>query len=310
MWCVPGFDEKVKEHPALLGWIHRDEPDMPRKGKPKEPLDVTADRYKKIKAGDTTHPVFLTLTFHFSEQLSNKYKDKTFYREYKDMTDVLGFDYYPIFGYMHTENLHLVGDGMKELRKLSDDKRPMFAWIETNGGSRWISPANQRQVYPYEIRAEVYMAIISGAQAIGYFPHTWVAAEKLGDPKYTERGGIEGDYASFAVPPENQKELKKINSQITRLTPVLCSANKEVMVKVKSDGRVDCMVKEYNNKVYIFAVNMNRKPANAEFSVKGLKKGTPIVADEEDRKITAIEGGFTDQFADYAVHIYSFPVNR
>jgi hypothetical protein len=164
-------------------------------------------------------------------------------------------------------------------------------------------------VYPYEIRAEVYMAIINGAQAIGYFPHTWVAAEKLGDPKYTERGGIKGDYRSFAIPKENQEEIKMINSQITRVTPVLCSPSIEGKVTIKSDGRIECMVKEYKGKVYIFAVNMNRKPAIAEFSVKGLEKGTLIEPDEEDRKITAADGGFTDQFTDYAVHIYSFQTN-
>ena len=193
---------------------------------------------------------------------------------------------------------------MTELNKLMDYKKPIYAAIETCGGSRWITPSKQRHPYPYEIRCEVWMAIIHGAKGIVYFTHSWVEPSEIGNLNSKLKRGQSKYYTQFGVPPENQKELKKINAQITRLTPVIYSPDVNGKVSVESNGEIKIMVKEYENKMYIFAVNMKMKNDEATFKVSGLKTGTKINVDEENRFIEAKDGEFTDKFSEYAVHIY------
>jgi len=299
----------VKEHPALLGWYYRDEPDMPDKtGKgPRIPIKESISVYEKLKSLDKNHPMFLTLTTNYSKSIEgSKYDDVSFYKEYKKATDIIGFDIYPIYGNMKPECLWWVATGVTDLRKIVDDKLPIYAWIETNAGSKWITPSRMRHPYPYEIRAEVWMAIIRGAKAIGYFTHSWVEPSEIGNPNSKLKRGQSKYYTQFGVPPENQKELGKINTQITKLTPIICSA--DVIGKVKEEesggGDVEILVKEYEGKLYIFAVNMKRGETNVKFKVEGLKKGTKIEVDEEKRDIVAEEGMFEDNFKEHAVHIY------
>ena len=47
---------------------------------------------QKIKAADPRHPVLMTLTAHFNTKVHSKYTDNSFYRSYKDMTDIIGFE--------------------------------------------------------------------------------------------------------------------------------------------------------------------------------------------------------------------------
>lgn len=308
----------VKNHPALLGWVYADEPDMQGKDKkaPRIPMQESVSVYRKCKSMDPTHLMFLTLTTGYNKVTTDRNsevtrgKDLDFYRDYAKATDVIGYDTYPIFGNMQPDCLWWVPSAAKELDKLMEGKKPLFSWIETNGGSKWITASKQRHPFPFEIRCEVWMSIVNGCNAIGYFTHTWVAMDKIGNPLYTKRGGYEGDYKQFGVPKDNCEELKKINKQITKLTPILCLANIKGKVKEEelSGGEVDIMVKQDNNSTYVFAVNMKRQKEKVKFTIEGLKKGTKIEVDEENRKIDAEDGFFTDDFTEHAVHIYKVQV--
>jgi hypothetical protein len=153
-------------------------------------------------------------------------------------------------------------------------------------------------------RNEVWQAIINGAAGITYFTHAW-------RPEFRE----------FAPTPDMQKELKRLNEQITRLAPaILADPAKEKIEMVLGDN-LACSFKATNSggSLYIFAENNDLGPgaekakqfdpisprtAKAVFTVGRLIAGTKIEVVDENRTITAEKGRFQDEFSPLAEHIY------
>jgi hypothetical protein len=151
------------------------------------------------------------------------------------------------------------------------------------------------------------MALIRGATAIGYFTHAWKPVSK-----------------SFAPTEEMQAELKRLNTQITRLSGALLAdpAGVKIDMKLAGDGKdLNCHFKatKHDGEVYIFAENIDLgegaekarqfdpispRAGKATFAVEGLKAGTTIEVVDEKRTITAEAGKFTDDFPILAEHIY------
>ena len=251
--------------------------------------------YQEIKGKDPAHPVFLNFTANFMKEFK-KYDEETkkkLYPEYVKGCDVVGFDIYPIFGWNKPQWLTYVAKGVSQLTELAG-KRPVFAWIETNKGSRWITPKRQLDVKPVHTRAEVWMAIIRGATAIGYFTHRWVP-----------------NYKQFAPTPEMRKELKRLNSQITRLAPAILAESANDLIEIKSENNAECHFKatRYNGKIWIFVQNLDLKnPTTIKISIKGQKiKNTADVVDE-GRSIQIKGNEFSDKFEPLQEHIYSIQI--
>lgn len=316
-YAVSDFKEDRIGHSHLLAWIHGDEPDMPRAADPnnrqaprlprRSPEEIVAT-YEKIKAADKTRPVFVTFTGSFTKE-DTKYDDATrakLYPEYVKGADVLGFDIYPIYGSGFAAHLNYVGAGVAQLRALGGP-RPIYAWIETSKGSRWMTYEMQPDVLPIHTRNEVWQAIINGATAIGYFTHRWA-------PKFEE----------FGAAPEMQEELKRINGQLTRLSAAILAAPADAKIEMKLAGEgadLLCSFKatQHDGAVYLFALNNDLGPGadkakqfdpikpragKATFTVPGLKAGTKIEVVDENRTLTAEDGKFSDEFAPLAEHIY------
>ncbi len=314
----------------LLGWIHRDEPDMPqksqqiatpdqiegaeenkggaaRKFEPKEPPAVTIERYEKIKQADKSRPVFLTFTGHFTPRITSHYgleQKAELYPQYIKVADVVGFDIYPIYGHGRPGWLNRPADGVAELRELAGPGKPVYAWIETHKGSRWMTYEKQPDVLPVHTRYQVWGCLIQGATGIGYFTHAW-------RPVFKE----------FAPTAPMQAELARLNGQITQLAPAILAAPAKVEVSMTMSDELDCHFKatEHDKSLYIFAQNrdlgpnaenlgqfqpINPRGGKATFKVAGLKAGTKVEVVDEERAITAVDGGFNDDFAALAEHIY------
>lgn len=310
-YAVPDYKEEKKDSQFVLGWIFDDEPDMPRgKGsdaRPRqEPGDVVA-KAGRIKAADPDRPLFMTLTGHFTREQSTypeEYRRKI-YPDFIRGSDVIGFDIYPIYGSGYAAHLDWVGKGVAQLRELGGE-RPVYAWIETSKGSRWMSYEKQPDVLPIHTRNEVWQAIIQGATAIGYFTHAWF-------PAFTE----------FAPTQEMQDELHRLNLQLTRLAPAILAAPTKRKITMQLGDGLNCHYKatEAGGSVYIFAQNIDLGPGAASakqfdpihprkgtavFTVENLKKGTKIEVVDEGRTLIAGDETFTDEFAPLAEHIYRF----
>jgi len=259
---------------------------------PRQTPEQTLAVYKMIQQADASRPVFMTLTanfLYFFEKWSEEQRERL-YAGYAQAADVLGFDVYPIYGWGRPDWLHLVHDGTARLRELAGD-RPVYAWIETSKGSRWVSESRQMAVTAEHIRAEVWMALCRGATAIGYFTHIWTPA-----------------YSQFGVPPENVAAMRQINEQITRLAPALLSeySDRTVPIEIEGDVKADVMAKELDGVLHLFAVNYDPSAHGGEaiISVSDLAAGRTVTVVEEERTLTSADGEFQDRFDPLAVHIY------
>jgi hypothetical protein len=228
---------------------------------------------------------------------------RAIYPQFIQETDVIGFDIYPIYGSGYAAHLDWVGKGVSELRDLARG-RPVYAWIETGKGSKWMSYEKQPDVLPIHTRNEVWQAIINDAMAIGYFTHAWF-------PGFKE----------FAPTADMQAELKRLNTQLTRLAPAILAAPSKRKIEMKLGEGLNGQFKatETKDHIYIFSLNMDLGPeaeeakqfdpihprnGKAVFLVAGLKAGMKIDVVDENRIIIAEKEKFTDEFAPLAEHIY------
>jgi hypothetical protein len=294
-YAMVGFDEKFIAHPALLAWTHNDEPDLgfDKGGKPRKSAEEVVADYQRIRGKDTSRPVFLNLTSGFIEMGGKKLSDerRRYYQTVAGGADILSFDYYPIYGWNRPDRLMWVAEGITQLRTFGGEKRPVMECIETSKGSQWVDYGKQIDVKPMHTRAEVWMAIIRGATGIMYFTHAWRPAFNEFEPTEEMRG-----------------ELKRLNAQITRLTPVIVADEFGGKVQIAFEDGIhgEIMARQHEGSVYLFANNLDLKwrAGRATIAMEGLKKGTKIEVVDEGREIVAEEGRFPDQFEPLVVHVY------
>lgn len=298
LYGIVPYEAGMQGSPALLAYIHGDEPDLTHKADGKKVVRrmpaETMKEYQEIKAADPTRPVFMTLTAHFMPVFrgADEAYLEALYPEYVKATDVAGFDIYPIYGWNKPEWLGRVYDGTKQLVELAGG-RPVYAWIETSRGGQFTGPLErQHEVTPAHIKAEVWESICAGATGIGYFTHIW----KPG-------------YKQFGAPLENRRALREINDQITRLTPDILGAAPKRAVSLATEGgvQVAMLARENAGTLSIFAVRYDTAAtatAAATIKVEGMPAGEEVFVVDEGRKLKGEAGAFKDQFEPLAVHIY------
>ena len=265
-YSILPFDARVASAPGLLAWRSDDEPDLHH-----------VPAAKVVAATRRGHPrlTFSTITSAFFGPTRKNVPSAAYARA----ADVVGTDVYPISGYCRPDLIRWQADSTRALARLAGPRRPVYSWVEAvSSASQWCGG---RGVQPVELRAEVWMTLVSGATAIGYFTHSW-------KPTYTQ----------FRVSPALQRELQRTNRQVTTLTPAIVGAP----LRMTADG-VQAIGRTYHGARYVFAVNVSRTPVTATI---GAGAGSWQVY-EESRSVAAPTGTFTDGFGPLAVHIYVLP---
>jgi len=286
---------KYKDSKVIVAWMHGDEPDnaqprpdrQPGWGPPIEPAKIVAD-YERIKAADPTRPVLLNLgqgvawdNWHGRGVRSRHPED---YPQYLKGCDIASFDIYPV---THESaevagKLELVGRGVRRLREWTGGDKAVWACIETTHiHNEKLMPT------PDQLRSEVWMALVHGANGIIYFCHEF-------KPKQIEAGLLEY--------PQIAEAVKSVNAEVARLAPVLNSPT--VADAVTVDAPIATLCKRQGDATYVFAVSTSGAPTRAAFSVKGLAPKRTAEALGEDRKIDSTDSHFSDDFAPHAVHLY------
>lgn len=289
----------ITEHPAFLGWLFGDEPDNagPGGGPKHTPEDIFS-QFVKLRTFDNRHPIFLNLGCGVAhERFVGRGATDEMYPRYAQACDILCYDVYPCNSISPNgpDRLHLQGKGVKRLRQWAGPDRGVWTWIEVN---HFSTDGSGREPTHDEIKTQHWMAIVHGASGHGYFCHSW--SKKF----HKERLGSNKSFSVSAIAPDTLEAIGRINAEIRPLASVLNSPTVDYGTAMMKKGRrVDYRVKEKHGVVYLFAVNMYREPATAEFKIAGIGDATADVLHEE-RSVTVKSGVFTEDFAPYAVHRY------
>jgi hypothetical protein len=289
---------------TIVGWMHDDEPDIAQLqpngswGPCVEPSVVIAD-YQTWKTTDPTRPIYVNFGPGVTDigwiGRSTCTGQWWMYQEYQKGADMLGFDYYPVND-SRPNDLWMVPKGVDSLQSWSNYQKPVMAWIECTdigdgaGGKPTVA----------QVKTEVWMSIIHGADGYGYFCHA-------GFPSNVNPQAVLSDGPMVAG-------ITEVNNQVTSLARVLNTPDVKGRVSVSSSNGavpIDILVKEYQGGLYIFAVTMRPGAVSGTFTVNSPPPGTATVLGES-RSLTVSGGTFTDTFGSYAYHLYQIggtPVN-
>ena len=275
----------IAASPGFLGWMHGDEPDNPGvvngeyRATHIPPAEVIAD-YQAMKASSTPAPMYLNLGIGLAVGDHQTTPDDI-YKEFMKSANLVCYDVYPVSTHdQGASRLHLVAKGMAHLKALAGPDKPAWIWLECTaiGGDK--PGIGIRAPYPHELRAEVWMSILHGADGIGYFPHQFTPY----------KGG------PAAIPEIIQKEMKLTNSLLHKLAPVLRTGKKQMLtVEAKAApaepprtdaARVDAMLWQKGQDVLIVAVNMNSAAVeSAMIPVPVEVKEFTVVGQDEKAKV-------------------------
>lgn len=283
----------------IKGWLHEDEPDNAQAigfglhGSCVPAVEVVR-RTQEMKAHDSTRPVMI----NFGQGIANEYwrgrgpctGDENYYSVAARDVDILSFDIYPVGSSTPQVKgkLEYVARGVTRLMNLAVAGQKVWTTIETTA----LDPGHA--VTPAQVRAEVWMAIIHGAQGIVYFVHEF-------SPIFRED-------AIFSHP-EVVSEVAEENALIESLASVLNSPNLSGTITVQSSNPIATIAKRYKGTLFIFAVAMTNFASQPRFTLEGVN-GTEAVVVGEKRNVTLTRGTFEDAFDGYAVHIYEIPLTN
>jgi hypothetical protein len=280
---------------TIVGWFNYNEPDRVRAAGDADGQYQNASEiikiYNNILAKDRSRPVYL----HLGEGVGRddapergpRINHPEDYREYVKGADIADFRIFPV----NSDDQKLRGKfwyiarGAENLRGCSDNSKPVWGWVECTK----IFPDSPAKPTPAQVRTEVWMALIHGANGFGYMCHTRV-------PSFEPAGLLRDAVMLLAV--------SNINRQVASLAPVLNSptiANGATVESGNAAVPVDIMVKKYGDATYIFAITMREGTTTATFTVPD---GDSVEVLGESRVLGVSNGKFSDRFESYAVHIY------
>jgi hypothetical protein len=300
-----------KNHPAIVGWMHGDEPDNAQSlgegkgyGPPILPEKIVRD-YERMRAADPTRPVLLNLgqgvawDNYIGRGVRRNHPED--YPEYVKGCDIASFDIYPA---VHDKpevagKLEFVAQGVERLVQWTRGEKTVWNCIEC---TRISNP--QLKPTPEQVRAEVWMALIHGSRGLIYFVHQF-------KPTFRE--------AALLDDPEMLAAVTGINRQIHQLAPVLNTPSVRDGVTVTTGtspsppsgakaAEIAWMLKRHGGKAYLFAVNMRNRPARGSFVLResSVGIGSPLSASvlEETRSVPVANFEWSDDFKPYEVHLY------
>jgi len=277
---------KHRDDPTIVGWLQQDEPDNAQPNGngygPCVPPEKIVEIYRRLKANDPSRPVILNL----GQGVANdgwvgrgsgaKLDD---YKTYVNGGDIVTFDIYPVSS-MNADSIPLVAKGVDRLRGWCGPGKRSWNCLECTGID------SGKKATPEQVKSELWMSVIHGSTGIVYFCHEF-------KPAFKEDALLQD--------PEMLAAVTKDNAELQSLARVILQSPPASEVNVKSSSPVDFMARKSDGATYIFSVGMRNASTTAEFSVGG--SGSVEVLGE-GRTIPLVDGGFSDSFSPYGVHLY------
>jgi hypothetical protein len=291
------------DSPGILGWHLQDEPDNaqpitdPDTGKrtygPPVPPATMQEIYRQAKEKDPTRPVLLNLGQGVAnDEWVGRGPDASLddYWEYVKACDIVSFDVYPVAD-TRKENgedyLWYVAKGIERLKKWTHGEKIIWNIIEC---THINNP--DRIATPHQVNAEVWMSIIHGSQGIVYFVHEF-------QPAFKE--------AALLDNPEMLAAVTATNHRIQKLAPVLNTPTLATPINIDSsnpDTHIASMLKQYQNKTYLFTVNMRNTATTATLRLGPLTPHNEISEITIPKTLKKTDNVFREDYAPYDVRIF------
>jgi len=268
---IHDYVTKISKHPAFLAWYAYDEPRNP------DWIAQLKILYRKLHEWDPAHPVI---------GCDNTPGGCIALAE--ETTDIIALDLYP--------NPRRDTDASeKPVINIFHGTKMMFQSIKEKSiwnipqafsHEEWNRKGYRSPTFP-EIRCFTYSAIVAGVT--GILPY------KIGSNGKNKRG-------IFISPDMRIGYLEGICPEISTLSEVLLAdETQEISV---DNPNIKIMVKKYNGRTFLFAVNPSmKKQGKVSFRTKSSSSQWSVLS--EDRKVSLSNGTFTDAFDLDAVHIYT-----
>lgn len=293
-------------------YIDHDEPDN-QYGSAVTPVESIMSEYKLMVDKDPTRPVMIGLgqgaavnSWYGRGDRTNKPRD---YRKYSKWADMVSFDCYPMnenrlfdaggldykirFNTEIANSIWYIANGIDNLREATDYSKPVWVWLECTN----MHSLAQFDLQPYHIKAEAWMALIHGANGIGYFCHDL-------QPNLVQGGVLQAKYSSYLQAISDNNAIIAANAPILNTQTV---SNAASVSTNSADNPVDIMVKRDAGFTYIYAVSMRPGTPTATFTLRNFNVSSIVEVVNENRTLVASNGVFQDTFSDYGVHIYKTP---
>jgi hypothetical protein len=277
---------------VIRGWLEADEPDnaQPAAGGSWGPCITAKDVAKRsanIKARDPTRPVLVNFGRGVADPnwigRGSCTGDLAYYDVAAAQADILSFDIYPVASGL-PGGLDYPSRGVSRLRALSRDHQRVWVAIETTR-----IDSKDARVTPAQLRSEVWLALIRGANGLVYFVHEWT-------------GGFRED-GLFRYP-EIVKAVKDINETVRQFAPILNSPTIEGRAGVVAPISTAMMLKEHEGALYLFVGSTDTGTGPSAISLRDFSNGRAEVIGE-NRELPISDGKFIDSFdGSYQIHIY------
>ncbi len=265
----------VKDHPALLGWYLYDEP---RGADFSTQLKIVYDLLREI---DPHHPV-LGL-----DNTAMGCINKTAH------CDIHLLDMYPS-PRVSSGNNKPISEVFRAVKLMDGTLKKEGVWYVPQAFDRdsFSKEENDHRAPTYqETRCAIYSTIVAGA--------TGIAPYKIGNPevKYFQRNSNSGIFAS---PEMKIGFLDGMGPEMQAMSPVYLA---ETVQNAVTPGNADIkvMVKKYNGKYFILAVNPTAKEIKTGLKHSLSVKAWKVLCEERSIKGSTID----DLFVPHAVHIYT-----
>jgi hypothetical protein len=256
---------------GVIGWYFPDEWDAFLKSDVKR-----SDLEQDIPSARPGRISFLTLTNHFYSKAAPLPQGKGMYPVLYQVPDVLGFDLYPLQVWCRPA-FGDVFDSQAELHSVSGGK-PTFQWIEVARMEQLCRRHSELDPTPQTVRAETWLSIAGGADAVGFFPNHW--SDQIG------------------------QEITRTDRQIKALSQALLAPP----VNASSDnGTVRVSARSLNGALYVIAVNTASATLTAKIAVDGIAGRSATVLGGSGPAVASDDQGFTDTFGPLDARVYVIP---
>jgi len=261
------------------GWYLPDEPDG---------WGITPAQMPQLPPVSQTGRLrFLNISQHFysGQAPINATFDRSTYKQFAALADVVGFDMYPIVKFCGRVPLTDMFHAQRELMTIYAPGKPTFQWIET---SQMTGECPTIEITPAIVNAETWLAVAGGACGIGYFTNSWTS----------------GTWNRWDFDPGVEAALPGIVAGVKALAPALCDGTYGDDVVLPWNGTVVASTRTLNGALYVIAVNGSASPASVPFRVDAAAGRTLTVLGEGRTIKPTRRVYFHDSFAPYGVHVY------